>query len=374
VVNGPSGKRRLLIAAVAVAVLGTGVAVIPSLLTPGEAPTSPVELSTEVRAAAAAAAASEEELREALVAQIAAEPGSYSVTVRELDGAQRQVSIDGELEHDPASMIKTFYAYAALHRVQQGELNLDVALPSGVTLGDCLGVMIETSDNNCMADIREFLGNEALNTFFAEQGFPGTYTISDEAGVYVNKRTTTDDLAELLARLENGELLDEEHGDILLSHLLRQAWRSKISSGLPEGVPSATKSGYRPFDDGTAVEGDSAIVYAPDGTYVLAVIGTGVTSPEAVRAISTTVYAHLSDTEVTPWIYPAQQYLATTDVPYAREPGGSAVGVIPAGTLVELMYSDRVWFRLYDTNRYIWVLGSQLTLRPEYDYSTVISG
>ena len=360
---GGSGNRRLL---TAVAVVGGVTALIAAtlvVLAPRVASGVEVALTSGARAEAVAW---ETTLRDALVAQIAEESGSYSVTVREVDGL-RSVHLDGDDELEPASTIKTFYAWAVLAGVEREEFALEHLLPSGVSVADCLRVMIEVSDNECVADFRDLIGIDELNEFWAEGGFPSTFIVTDDDDVYATKRTTTDDLAELLVRLERGELLDAEHTELLRSHLLSQTWRHRLSAGLPLGTASGTKSGQLPLEDGTVVEADTGIVYAPDGPYVLTVIGHGMSTPDAVTRISTTVFEHFTGTEVTPSPYPAEQYVTAVDTQGYREVGSGPRAVIPAGTPVEFWYSERLWFRLTAQHDYLWVPASDLVLRPEFD-------
>lgn len=352
----------------AIAVVGGLTALIVGTLVafaPRQTPGVELVLTSGARAEAVAW---EERLRGALLTQLEGESGEYSVTVREVSGL-RSVHLDGDAELEPASTIKTFYAWAVLTAVERDDLALDDLLPSGVTVADCLRVMIEVSDNNCVADVRDLIGIDELNEFWAEGGFPSTYIVTDDAGVYETKRTTTDDLAELLVRLERGTLLTEEHTELLLSHLLSQAWRQRLSSGLPEGTVSATKSGQLPLEDGTVVEADTGIVYAPDGPYVLTVLGYGMSTPDAVTRISTTVFEHFTGDEATPWPFPAEQFVTAVDAQGYREPGSGPRAVIPAGTPVEFWYSDRLWFRLEEQHDYLWLPASDLTLRPEFDQS-----
>ena len=100
-----------------------------------------------------------------------------------------------------------------------------------------------------------------------------TYIVLDSKGRYVTKRTSSDDLALLLARLEQGALLSEEGTNEFTKRLLAQIWRQRISSGVAAGTVVGSKSGQLWVPSGM-VEADTAIIHGPNSTYVLTVIGT----------------------------------------------------------------------------------------------------
>src|SRR5215207_5360822 len=151
----------------------------------------------------------QQELAAALKAYLSTKSGRYSVSVTELGGEQRSVSLDGARRAEPASTMKLFYAWATLRAVDEGTLTLATRLSSGISVSRCLTVMIQVSDNPCSVDLRLRIGMRKLNSLFKSEGFANTYIVLDSAGRYVTKRTSSDDLALLLARLEQGALLSE---------------------------------------------------------------------------------------------------------------------------------------------------------------------
>ena len=50
----------------------------------------------------------------------------------------------------------------------------------------------------------------------------------------------------------------------------QQQHTQKLPSGVPDGIETANKTGELDY-----VQGDAAIVYAPSGTYILVMIGDG---------------------------------------------------------------------------------------------------
>ena len=69
--------------------------------------------------------------------------------------------------------------------------------------------------------------------------------------------------------------------------LLRQQIRDRIPAGLPAGVPVGNKTGNLPN-----ATHDVAIVSAPSGTYVLAVLSDRPWSSAPIVALSQEVYAY----------------------------------------------------------------------------------
>lgn len=307
----------------------------------------------------------EAELASALTGYLATRSGRYSITVRELDGEQRSLSLSGARTSDPASTIKLFYAWAALRAADEGTLALTTRLKSGVTVGSCLTVMIQISDNPCAVDLRTRLGMSNLNRLFADEGFTGTYLVLDSKGRYVTKRTSSDDLALLLSRLEQGTLLSEAGTTQLTRRLLAQIWRQRISSGVAEGTVVASKSGQLWLSSGM-VEADAAIIHGEHSTYVLTVIGTHGATGTTVRGISTIVYRYLQGDFAVRASFPARQYVTTAKVKLQKSPGGKLVRYLPKGAAVQVLSSNRLWMRVTWGNRTGWVPIQKLALRDAY--------
>ncbi|TAL41287.1 MAG: hypothetical protein EPN91_11025, partial [Salinibacterium sp.] len=314
------------------------------------------------------------QLSGALATYLATKRGRYSVTVTELDGEQRSMSLHGASRVEPASTMKLFYAWATLRAVDEGTLSLATRLSSGLTVGRCLTVMIQVSDNPCAVDLRLKIGMRNLNRLFASEGYANTYIVLDSQGHYVTKRTSSDDLALLLARLEQGALLSESGTNEFTKRLLAQIWRHRISSGVAAGTVVGSKSGELWVSTGM-VEADTAIVHGPHSTYVLTAIGTNGAASTTIRGISTIVYRHLQGNFTVRASFPAQQFVTTTKVKLRRFPGGSPIRYLSKGTAVQVFYSNREWMRVKAGRRYGWVSFQELSLRNAYRWpAPVISG
>ncbi len=311
----------------------------------------------------------QQEFADALTTYLSKKTGRYSVTVTELDGEQRSFSLNGARRVEPASTMKLFYAWATLRAVDEGRLTLSTRLSSGVTVVRCLAVMIEVSDNLCAVDLRLRLGMRNLNRLFKSEGYDNTYIVLDSKGRYVTKRTSTDDLALLLARLEQGALLSEAMTNEFKKRLLAQIWRHRFSSGVPPGTVVGSKSGQLWVSSGM-VEADTAIIHGPHSTYVLTAIGTHNAVSSTIRGISIIAYRHLQEDFEVKATFPSQQFVTTTKVKLRHSPAGTLVKYLPKGTAVQVLSSNRTWMRVKAAGRYGWVPIQELALRPAYRWPT----
>lgn len=275
-------------------------------------------------APAAAAGLSASEIRTALVAQIALEKGDYRVSVRELEGSGRTISIGADHSMEPASTIKLFYAWLALRKVDEGAITLSTRLPSGQTWGKCLRVMIEVSDNLCSADIREALGNRRVNRALTNAGFGDTRVVLNPNGTYAGKRSSASDFTEFLARLEAGTLLTAESTERFHELLLNQIWRTRIAAGTPAGVIVESKPGQLAVGN-RMVETDAAIVRGPHSTYVISIMGEHDATKPAFRRLSRIVYEGLQgESGYVAATYPRQQYTVSAGTLFRVSYGGPA--------------------------------------------------
>lgn len=291
----------------------------------------------------------------------------YTVSVRELGPGGRTVAIDENLRVEPASVIKLFYAWAALRRVDLGSLRLTQAMQNGLTWDRCITLMITISDNKCSADIRTALGNQSLNSLFAASGFPNTFIRLTATGAYNGKRSSAADTSLLLARLEAGTLLSPQSTEYFHQLLKDQIWRTRINRGVPAGVPVENKSGELWVSTGWT-QSDAAIVRGPESTYVISVYGRNEATKDAVAAISRIVYEFLQGESVTtPASFSTYQYTAAVSISVRATIGGRVLYTIPRGTLVKAFWSERNWVRVRQVGKPIgWAQFQQLSLRDQY--------
>lgn len=307
------------------------------------------------------------ELVAALQLRLRSLPGTYSVTVRQLEGLEAIVSINGSVMQEPASVMKLFVAYAILDRVDRGVLTLGTATRSGLSVRECLRVTLHVSDNYCHWDLVALIGNQALNDQFWAEGYTRTVYEgrSGNGNTYSSKRASTNDVALLLSRLHRGELLSPALTDHFIELLETQVWRHRLPSGMPPGIPIANKTGYLWVSTGY-IHADVAIVSSPTGPFVVSVIGSRNATAAGVRAIGTVVYEHFAGPVTSTAAYNALNLITTRTVAYYQNAGNTQLGVISAGQRVSAYASARDWYQVGYDGRYVYIHSS--ALRNYYEY------
>lgn len=283
-------------------------------------------------------------------------PGVHSVTVQVLEGHERSVAIGGKTTREPASVIKLFAAYVTLLNVDQGRISLATRTRSGVSVGECLRVMIQASDNLCHADLLALFGNSAINRQLFQSGFTSTWYVGyDGRGIYRSaKRTTTNDVNRLLVLLYKRQLLTPASTDLLLTHLDDQLWRSRIPSGVEHRTPVSNKVGELWVSTGM-VQGDAGIVYAAGEPFAISIIGERNSTREAIRAIAQTAFEHLEQPLDIRGNFSDYNIVTSVPTPMYSGAGTGYLGTLPAGIALRTESSNRVWYRVWYGGRYFFV-------------------
>ena len=295
-------------------------------------------------------------LSQKLTTAITRLPGVHSVTVQVLEGHERSVAIGGTTLREPASVIKLFAAYVALMRVDQGSLSLSTKTRSGVSVGECIRVMIQASDNLCHGDLLALLGQNSINRQLYLSGFRGTWYVGyDGQGIYRSaKRTTTNDVNRLLVLLYKRQLLQPASTDLLLKHLDDQLWRSRIPSGVEHGVKVSNKVGELWVSTGM-VQADAGIVFAEGEPFAITIIGERNSTREAIRSLAQVAFEHLEHPIDVRGNF--SDYNLVTAAPTAMYSGlGTGyLGTLPARIALRMEVSNRVWYRVWYNGRYFFV-------------------
>jgi beta-lactamase class A len=299
----------------------------------------------------------ESELNAAIRATMSAYPGSFTVTVRELGPFREITHVNGGARLEPASMLKIFAAWAALTRIAEGRASINTVLPSGVTLGVCMQVMIHVSDNYCHSDIVHWIGIPTINSMIASAGFTNTFYGSVSPGtsvLYAGNRSSAADMAWMLERLANASILPKTQADHLLALMRSQIWRSRIASGIPPGVGQASKPGSLWIASGL-LQADSAIIYGPKYTYAISIIGDDGPPRAALTAISRTVYEHFHGSFGAAASYPVQQMATKITTPLRASPGGTVLQTIGSGVALEVLDAQRIWYQVRYNGQVRWL-------------------
>lgn len=173
-----------------------------------------------------------------------------------------------------ASLYKLFLTYAILGQVDAGVLSLQDQMADGATIDDYLTSTITVSANEPAKELAHLIGWENIETFIHEQGFVSTsfnpYLEYD--GIYYNGdlETTPAEVAFLLERLLEGELLSEASTKYFLGLLGNQQLVYALNTGLSSDVTFAHKTGL--LDD---VSHDAGILSMDGQNYIVAVLTDG---------------------------------------------------------------------------------------------------
>lgn len=316
---------------------------------------------------ARASTASEQQLQTTLTNYFAGKHAKYTLSLREIGGSQHQVGIDEDRHIEPASVIKLFWAWATLKRVDEGTLSLKSTLRTGFTWETCLSLMIKVSDNDCSAWIRDALGNHTLNHQMVAAGYTNTQIVLDAYGKYKTKYTTAADTSLLLERLERGTLLTPISTLYFHNLLKQQVFRTRITPGVQKGVVVENKGGNL-WITGGWTESDAAIVRGPTSTYVLVIYGRNEAKKAEIATASKLVYQHTQKQAVTiANAFPRRQYNTRWAVWVRKYPNGPGIYQAKKYALVELYYAQRDWVKIKQDGRTAgFVRFSALQLRGAY--------
>lgn len=235
-------------------------------------------------------------------------PGAFFV---DLDNGS-YINLGGEMIFASASTIKIPILIAFFQDVDAGKIHLDelltmkkelIAGGSGdmqsqqpgkkFTALETATKMIITSDNTATNMLIARLGGkEALNQRFREWGLTATFISHILPDLEGTNTTTPKDLANLLAMVNQGELVSLKSRDRLLG-IMEQ---TKTRTLLPQGIEKEAIIAHKTGDIGTVL-GDAGIVDMPNGKrYIAAVMikrpHNDYTARTLIQEISRTVYQH----------------------------------------------------------------------------------
>lgn len=191
-------------------------------------------------------------------------PGTYGVSLIELDGKRRRASFDDTRKFTTASTYKLYVAFSALKRIESGQFKWSDQIAGGRNLEQCFEDMIAKSDNPCAEALVAKIGYRSLTQ--DAHTVVSTHTTFLDTESY---KTTAGDLSTFMASLATKQLpLREESIERLTASLKRNIYRQGVPAGATGTV--ANKVGF--------LEGflhDAAIVYSPSGTYALSIMTDG---------------------------------------------------------------------------------------------------
>lgn len=224
--------------------------------------------------------------------------GKLGVSARVLE-AQQSFSFHGKHGFPMQSVYKLPIAIATLHRVEQGGLKLDQMVkivpedlipPAGhsplrdhspkggdFTLEDLLRRAIVDSDGSASDVLLRLLGGtKEVRRYMKETEIKQVHVKHTEAQIIDDTQAQYADSAEpdamvaLLARVQQGKLLNAAHTSLLLGWMRQtETGRERIRAKLPVGTEVADKTGSSGTHDGlTPATNDVGIVTLPSGQHL----------------------------------------------------------------------------------------------------------
>lgn len=183
-------------------------------------------------------------------------PGTYGVSMVELDGKKRRASYNGDNQFVTASTYKLFVAYSLMKQIDAGKRDWN-------SNAACFNKMISLSDNACAESFLNSLGLSTVTNDIQGIGLKNS-TFMKSGGPF----TTANDLSLELGMIATGQNFSSGNQQRLISAMKANVYRN----GIPAGV-NGTVADKVGFMDGLLH--DAAIVYGPSGTYVLAIMTNG---------------------------------------------------------------------------------------------------
>ena len=252
--------------------------------------------------AASRVAARDSELESLILEVLGPRARHYGVVVENLDRATSAL-VHPDRSFESASLFKLGVMHEVFRQRQSGHLHFDEQLTitarraawdlgtlrswgyigQRVSIERLLERMIAFSDNAAAIMLAERVGWRRIDQGLEELGLHSTRTT-------LPLRTTARDMSVLLAAIAHGKAVSTEASAEMEELLLRQIIRDRIPAGVPEFVPVGNKTANLP--DATH---DVAIVYAPGGPYVLAILSDLPWTSAPIVAISRAVYAYYND-------------------------------------------------------------------------------
>ena len=240
-------------------------------------------------------------------------PGRVAMEVKDLRTGFSS-SINANRVMPAASTIKVPVMVEVFRQMQQGNFDLnhrvtlmphdrdwgsgiiaDAPIGSTFPVSELLTQMIAVSDNTAANMLIRLVGRSHINSTMRSLGLRHT-RLTDyirTAGWSIRNTLSTSpaDMVRLLTDMAQKQLVDEWSSQSMIDILERQEINSLIPQPLPQ-IPIAHKTGSL-----ADTLNDVGIVYASNGTYVIAVMTTQLPTLSAgrrfIRHVSSMAYAHL---------------------------------------------------------------------------------
>ena len=183
-------------------------------------------------------------------------PGTFGVSLVELDGKKRRADYQGDKQFVTASTYKLFVAFSVLKQIDAGKRDWTAT-------ETCFNKMITYSDNTCAEGLLQSVGVSTVTKDIQAVGLKNS-TFMKTGGPF----TTASDLTLMLGMLQSQQNFSATNRQRLINAMTANVFRKGIPAGVNGTV--ANKVGF--MDN---LLHDAAIVYSPSGAYVLAIMTEG---------------------------------------------------------------------------------------------------
>ncbi|MBX2970872.1 MAG: serine hydrolase [Cyclobacteriaceae bacterium] len=233
-----------------------------------------------------------ESLESKIKKRVAGFRGDVGIFVKNLKTGE-EVAIHADSLFPTASMIKVPITIGIFDKIEKGELKYDSVLTyrdsllyagddilgsfkdgEKIALSKVLMLMITTSDNTASLWCQYLAGTgTTINAWLDDHGFAGTRVNSRTEGRQGNWKqygwgqTTPREMAELLMRIHEGNIISKRASERIYRNLTRIYWDGEALSQIPPYVQAASKQGAV-----NKSRSEVVLVNAPHGDYVFCVI------------------------------------------------------------------------------------------------------
>ena len=213
-----------------------------------------------------------------------------------------------------ASLIKLPMMAAIFEKIRKGDLSFDTQIRltrrerrggSGtlkwaregtrLSVMELLYKMITESDNTATNMLSDFVGMNYLQREFSRMGlvytkiYPEGFNLTS-GRVARENYTTAREMAGLIERIYNKELVDEQSSELMMDFLKHSKTRTRLRRGLPIGWELAHKTGLLRRSCH-----DVGIVFSPQGDYLIAVLTGNVPNYSSAKKFITKIAKHTVD-------------------------------------------------------------------------------
>lgn len=182
--------------------------------------------------------------------------GTFGISMIELNGKKRRANYNGDKQFVTASTYKLFVAYSLMKQIDAGKRDWG-------SNEACFNKMISYSDNPCSENFLNSLGLGNVTKDIQAIGLKNS-TFMKSGGPF----TTANDLTLLLGMIATGQNFSNVNQQRLIAAMKANVYRKGVPAGANGTV--ADKVGFL-----NGLLHDAAIVYGPNGTYVLAIMTDG---------------------------------------------------------------------------------------------------